>query len=234
MSCPRLFEPVDAPHLQTCAECRAVRDALSAPAPAIDVERLKGPALSELQRVPRARPWWLGAVGLLLACAAMAGLGVVLLAPSTVQHVSMTLRQASSAAWAVAMLAGAVLAVRPGGRSSRVALLLGVGACFALTLAAASGHDPRVGGVGCAIIEWAFALLPLGLALLVLTGFSFEATRALCAAVAATSAGMLAVHLHCPNGTLWHQGMFHLVPIAVLALVTLAVRRMLPSRSHAP
>jgi hypothetical protein len=45
---------------------------------------------------------------------------------------------------------------------------------------------------------------------------------------------MLAVHLHCPNGTLTHQALFHLSPIVVAAGVTVLIRQMLPSRSHAP
>lgn len=239
MSCPRLFEPVDEQHLASCAECRAVRDALGSSSPtgaaaALDLGRLKGPALAELELTPRARPWWAGAIGFLALCTLATGLGMWLLPPAVVQHASMTLRQASAAAWAIAMLAGGFFAVMPGGRGARAALMVGVVGCFALTLAAASGHDPGYGGLGCGLIEWMIALLPLGLALLVLSGFAFDATRALSAGVAATSAGMLAVHLHCPNGTLSHQALFHLAPIGVAAVATVLIRRMLPSRSHAP
>lgn len=238
MSCARLFEPVDEQHLSTCAECRAVRDALAASAAGgaanIDVDRLKGPALAELQLTPRARPWWTGAMGFLAVCTVATGIGMWLLPPNVVQHVSMTLRQASAAAWAIVMLAGGFFAVMPGGRHARTALMFAVVGCFALTLVAASGHDPGVGGPGCGLIEWMIALLPLGLALLVLSGFAFDASRALSAGIAATSAGMLAVHLHCPNGTLTHQAMFHLSPILVAAVVTVLIRQMMPSRSHAP
>lgn len=237
MSCARLFEPVDAAHLEACAECRAVQAALSAPAavvPDARLERLKAAATKELQLNPRARPWFAGAIGLVAICAIAAALAMQLFPANTTQHASMTLRQVSAAAWAMTMLAGSFLAVMPGARGARIALLAGVGACFVVTLLAASGYDPGAGGIGCALTEWVIALLPFGVALAVLTGFAFDVTRALAGGVAAMSAGMLAVHLHCPNGTLQHQAMFHLAPIVLLAAVGLALRSMLPSRTHAP
>ena len=239
MSCPRLFEPVDDQHLATCAECRAVRDALAAstaeaPPDLAGLEQLKGPALAELQLTPRARAWWAGAMGFLVLSTMATGLAMWLLPANTVQHGSPSLRQVSAAAWAVAMLAGGFLAVMPGGRGLRRALMLAVMGCFALTLFAASGHDPGFGGAGCALTEGLIALLPLAVALLVLTGFAFDGSRAVAAGVAATSAGLLAVHLHCPNGTLPHQGLFHLAPIVLLAAATVLLRRLLPSRTYAP
>jgi hypothetical protein len=126
------------------------------------------------------------------------------------------------------------VAVVPGRRGARLALRIGVAACFALTLAAASGFDPGAGDVSCALVEAAVALAPLVVALGVLSGFQFDFTRAVAAGAAAMSGGVLAVHLHCPNGTLPHVGMFHLAPIAVLAVAAAGLRWLLPTRSHAP
>ncbi len=233
MSCPRLFEPVDAAHLETCAECRAAHEAMSTPAPAIDLERLKGPALAALQAAPTARPWWLGALGLagITGLAAIAGIGRMSL--HTEQHASMLLRNVSAAAWGATMIAAALLAVMPGSRALRSLLLASVAGCFALTVAAASGHDAGA-GFRCALTEAVIAAVPIFAALAVLTGFAFDVTRALAAGVSAAAAGMLAVHLHCPDGSLSHQVAFHLAPILVLAALTLAARRVLPSRTHAP
>ena len=50
--------------------------------------------------------------------------------------------------------------MKPGGRGARVALLGFVAACFAATLAAASGVGPQgLGSVGCALTEWGVAPL---------------------------------------------------------------------------
>jgi len=233
MSCPRLFEPVDAAHLEACTECRALQAAMSSPAPAVDLERLKRPALAALQAAPRAVPWWAGALALtgVTALAAVAGVGGM--SSHTEQHVSALMRNASSAAWAATMLAAALLAVMPGSRGLRALLLGSVAGCFVLTLLAASGHDAGW-GVKCALTESVVALVPMIAALAVLSGFAFDATRALAAGIAASSAGLLAVHLHCPDGSLAHVVAFHLAPVLVLAAVTLVVRRLLPSRTHAP
>jgi hypothetical protein len=236
MSCPRVLEPVDAAHLETCADCRAAKAALEqqAPLPAADLERLKGPALAELKLQPLARPWWVGGLAFVATTAAAAGVSMQMLPANTVQHASLMMRDVSSAAWAATMVAACLLAVMPGRRTLRYLVLIGVAACFVLTLLAASGANGAVGGIGCSITEWAVALVPLAVALAVLTGFAFEVTRALAGGIGAMSAGMLAVHLHCPNGTLFHQAVFHLLPLVVLAAVALLLRRVLPSRSYAP
>lgn len=235
MSCGRLFEPVDAAHLETCAECRAVHQTLGSPAPANDLLKLKAAALAELELSPRARPWWAGSMGVLAVSAVAVGVAMQLLPPNTPQHASMFLRQLSAAGWAATMLAGCLFAVMPGGRKGRVLVLSGLGLCFGFTLAAISGVGPAgVGSLGCALLEWGIALPPLLLALLVLTSFAFDASRALTAAVATMSAGVLAIHLHCPNGTLTHQVVAHLVPVLVLMAVVLWLRRLLPSRSQVP
>ena len=53
-------------------------------------------------------------------------------------------------------------------------------------------------------------------------------------ALSAGSAALLALHLHCPNGTLAHLVAFHLVPWALLALLAWAARRALPTKIYAP
>jgi hypothetical protein len=235
VSCPQLFEPVDAAHLRICAECRAVQAALAAPSGPVDLARLKGPALAELSAHPRSRPWWLAALGLLAVCAVALGVARVFLPPQTSQHASVLLRQLSSAAWGLTLFTGCVLAVMPGARPARLALLGAVMGCFAITLAAASGVGPSgPGSFNCMLIEWGIAFVPLASALMVITGFAFDATRALCASLATMSAGVLVVHLHCPNGTLLHQALCHLLPILVLMGVGLVLRSRLPSRTHAP
>lgn len=237
MSCPRLLEPVDAEHLAGCAECRAAKATFEGFAPPAndDLTFLKAAALEQLQRTPDAKPWWISAllfVGLSSACL---GIAMQAMSANVVQHVSMTMRQATSAAWAATLVLAGFLAVMPGAKSLRYGLFVAVAGCFALTLGAASGVGPEgFGSIGCAVTETMIALLPLTLALVTLTGFAYEPTRALAAGICAMSAGMLTLHLHCPNGTLLHQAAFHLVPVALVAGLLVVVRRKLGSRSYVP
>ena len=112
-------------------------------------------------------------------------------------------------------------------------LLFLCAASVALSIFAASGA-PDGGGMSCTTIDFGVALAPVVFALAPLTGFSFQPWRAFAAGLAAASAGAVAVHLHCPNGTLEHIVPFHLLPIVVVGLVTVLVRRWLPTRSYAP
>src|SRR5437868_3838517 len=110
MTCPRIFEPVDAQHLETCADCRAARAALDIAAPAgASLDALKGPALAAFKASPRARPWWAGALGFTLATVVAAGIAMQLLPAHTAQHASLMLRQVSAAGWAITMMSGCML-----------------------------------------------------------------------------------------------------------------------------
>lgn len=54
------------------------------------------------------------------------------------------------------------------------------------------------------------------------------------AGLAAGAGGLMTLHLHCPNGTLGHLLLFHLVPSALVSLLAVGVRRRLSSASWAP
>src|SRR5205823_10690713 len=67
------------PHLETCADCRALIEAHArlgkVPAPSLDASaarRIRQAGRAELAAAPRARPWWLGALAL---CGVALGVG---------------------------------------------------------------------------------------------------------------------------------------------------------------
>jgi hypothetical protein len=143
----------------------------------------------------------------------------------------------------VAALLGAVLAlfgvlaVRPGGRTSRWVALTGVMATGVWAVLAGSGATPGYGfwsGASCALTECLVSVVPMAAAAVLLTRFSFDLGRALLGGAAAGAGGMLALHLHCPNGTMSHLLVFHVLPWFLLAFVLAGVRMALPSKSAAP
>ena len=104
-------------------------------------------------------------------------------------------------------------------------------------LSAASGFDPGtpfLGGVGCGLSELAASAVPAGVSLWVLSRFAPDVLRTVVAGLAAGAGGLLTLHLHCPNGTLGHLVVFHVVPWVLVSLLAVGIRRWLPSASWAP
>jgi hypothetical protein len=201
------------------------------------LEAIRRAALAELERAPKARPWWVDAVAL-VAVNALCGLGwSTLFAFNLVQHTGPVLRGLGAAGLGLMALGGAVAAVRPGGRPLRV-LSLGVFVATVLVMLwGASGFDPGTpffGGVGCGLSELTASVVPAGVSLWVLSRFAPDAVRTLVAGLAAGAGGLLTLHLHCPNGTLAHLLVFHLAPWVLVSLVAVGLRRKLPSASWAP
>lgn len=254
MSCPRLSEAFSdtpaldfAAHRASCSECHQARQAyeavaagasaapVSPDAPAL--RALAHAARAELAAHPVARRWWLDAVALVAACAGTFACAAVMMPWSHSQHRSSAAGVAVAVAWAAVMLAAGALAVAPLALRWRQLLLPLAGLAALATLWGASQLDlgrPLWSGVGCAAIELALAAAPLAVALWALTRFAFEPLRALAAGLAAASAGLLAQHLHCPNGGLNHLVLFHLGPVALVSVLAPLVRRGMTSRSHAP
>lgn len=198
------------------------------------LEAIRAAAHAELARQPRTRSWWVDA--LQLACVNLvfgAGAALVLDWNST-QHTSAALRYLSAAALCVVSLLGAVLAVRPRARALRLAVIGLALTSIAAVLAAASGFDPGMLGAGCGVSEGLLSLVPLVAATVILSRFAFDASRTIVGGLAAGAGGMLALHLHCPIGTLSHLALFHVLPWLAVAGVTLLVRSRLTSRSAAP
>lgn len=234
MTCPRLFEPVGAAHLEACPECRAALLSLS---PEIDdstLPSLKIAALKELKAHPQMRPWWVSALALSAFALVLSVSTIFALGLHTAQHRSEELRWLSSVAWLLTMAGGCVVALMPGHfRLRSLAVLLpwsGIG----LSLAAASGVGPDGGYFSCALMELLVSLLPFIGALVLLSGFAFDPLRAFAISLSTGAVGVLVMHLHCPNGSLDHQLGGHLVPLLLTGAIGVWVRRWMPSRTYAP
>ena len=249
MSCPRILEAVSdetsaefETHLKTCADCREARAAYQAMQPgepsSVGLDGVKAAALRELAERPRVRAWWVDAAAV-VALNVVVGVGLtVALKWTTVQHASDAIRWSVEALWLAVLAGGALLAVMPRAKSGRAALIGLAGLGVIASVFGLSGVDPGApfvrGGIPCAWLELLVAIAPLGLSLFLLTRFAFDPMRAIAAGLSAGAAGLLALHLHCANGTAAHQLGFHFVPMLVIAAIAFGVRRGLRSHSYAP
>lgn len=215
----------------------AVLDRAAAQPPPPALPSALAAAQAELQRSPVARGWWLDALAIVGANLLVCAVAAAVFGGNSQQHDSAELRWAAAALLVAVLLAGAVAAIAPRGRSARLAVaalaaLAGVSAAFA-----SSGFDPGLPfarGIGCTATECVIALLPLSVSLFALTRFAASALRSAVVGLSAGAGGVLALHLHCPNGTLSHLLIFHLLPWAAIAGLAVLVRGRLPSASLAP
>lgn len=241
MTCARLDELLSPgpsaaalAHAKGCAECgpaRAAWDAMSGSAETSAlVTRLRDAARAELEAHPKARRWWVDALGLLALNAAVAGGALSM----------MTVREVGPGGWAIVALLGVLMgagswaAVRPGAGLLRLAMI--AIALAAAVWAAVDGSGvggPFASGVGCAVTEAALSLVPMAAALFAMSRFAFDGTRALVGGLSVGATGVLVLHLHCVDGTAEHLLAFHAVPWALVAVAALMIRRKLPSRSFA-
>ena len=195
-------------------------------------------ARAELAAHPRGRPWSRDALFL-----ALFALGACFLMVDAKGHPRWVQNPSPPPVTVgLALLLGAVTVGGAGvglspGRSARwpwaLAALLSLVAVVGL--ASGVGGGPLLSGAArCAGMELAVAALPFLLALWALTRFSATPLQTVAASGCALGAGVLALHLHCPNGLPEHLFLGHVVPaVAILALVW-PMRRMMRSWSYAP
>ena len=234
MTCPRLFEPVEAAHLETCAECRAAQMSLSPQLDESTLPSLKAAALKALRANPKVRPWWLSALALSLFALIISVSTTFALGLHSSQHRSPELRWFSSFVWLLTMAGGVILALMPRNRrlGSLAVLLPMVG--IGLSLAASSGDGREGAYLACARLEFLVALFPFVTSLVLLSGFAFDPFRAFAIGLSTGAVGVLVVHLHCPNGSLDHQLGGHIAPLLLMGAIAVLVRRWMPSRTYAP
>ncbi len=232
-----------AAHAHGCAHCTATLAAYQAAeaasvgsTPELALPRIRAAALSELAKQPTVRPWWQGALALAGFNAAVAGVAALLLG---VQNRASGFAVAAVACVLLASMAGsALLALAPGRRPLAFTLLGGMAVSGVALLFGASGFEPGRGflesGLKCLVSEVLLSVLPLATGLFLLTRTAPSALRAAVLGAACGVVGLLALHLHCPNGTVGHLVPFHVLPWLGLAVGAVAVRALLPTRSYAP
>jgi hypothetical protein len=247
IDCPHLAESLSDPlspeaqkHLEGCAVCQRARAAFkraedSAPPPA-QLDRLSALVAQELQAHPKVWPWWVEALGVVAVNALFAGVMLVSMSWSTVQHDSPALRWAVVADLVVLVFGGAAVALAPGARLARWGTV--VLAAFAMvgTVWGASGNQPVpfLKSYGCALVELGASALPLLAAVWAATKMARDPSRVVAYAFAAGATALLALHLHCPNGTPEHLAAFHLAPWVLLVGLGMLARSLVPTKAYAP
>lgn len=248
MSCQRTTEMFEetlsadaAAHLKTCAECQSARrafEAVSGPAEVAGTQGLEALATSaRAESTRKVRSFKVDAALLLAVNVAVGTAAAFALSWSDAQHSSSTSKWMLGGVFWVLMSLGAVLAVMPGARTLRSVFLASTGAAALGLVVFASGLDwnlPFGAGIACATTECLVAVIPMGVAVWMTTRFSADSARMLAAGLSVGCTGILALHMHCPNGSAAHLITFHLLPWLMVAALAVVIRRMLPSYSHAP
>jgi hypothetical protein len=233
------------PHLETCAECRAVVEAHArlrkVRAPPLEPDaarRIREVARAELAAAPRVRPWWHGA---LVFSGIALGVGAAGALVTSRANLASAARQIGVATLLVgSVLSGCWAALSPAGRRSGTVALAAALVAAAAVVAGGSGLFPDwcsgywEAGLRCARAVVIYSLPPAAAALLLQRGAAFSLPRALAAGLGAGAAGALALHPHCAVGQPSHLVPFHVLPwFAVAAALPLIQRRLTP-RSFAP
>lgn len=204
---------------------------------AASLDMLARAAREELSKQPRARAWWTDGLvvlgfNLLLGVAAAAAMSW-----SETQHRSVVTKYVVGIAWFLVMALGSVLWLKPGRVGGRLAVVGGFTAAAVLTLLGASGLDGGADfltGMRCAMTECIVAVIPVALVLFVSTRFAASTLHLVAGALAASSGAALALHFHCPNGSLLHLSVWHLLPAFVLTALAVLVRSRLRHRTFTP
>ncbi len=234
-------------HAQSCAECQKVQQSYRllqgvGSLPGHDAPGLALPSAAavELRKHPRARPWWWGAVALVLTYLALIWVGVVVIGtPQRNGSPPLPLAlQAVGIGLALLSVVGFVASLAPRGRRARVALFPFLGALLlGILLSAPLSHDIGnfvAGGMPCLIVEVVTSLLPIGLGIWLLTRSAFNPIRSLLLPFCAATAGLVVLCFHCPNGLISHLLVFHLAPWLALGALAWALRAKSRSHSYAP
>jgi len=240
---PRAFAALQ-PHLETCAECRALVEAharvRNARTPSLDADagiRIRNAGRAELAAAGRARPWWVGALALVVVMLGVGIAGAVLMPRENLA--SPALQIVVGALLAMAILAGCWTALSPRRRWTALALAAALVSAAAVVSGGSGLYPAWAGafweaGVRCARAVVLYALPSCAAALLLQRRAAFSPARALAAGLAAGAAGALALHPHCPIGQAGHLALFHVLPWFAVAAALVLFQRRLPRRSFAP
>ncbi len=245
----RLGERLDsmlAEHVKGCLSCQqtlSTYEALGKAGAAVSASAL-WPAVAkrasaELARTPKASRWWSSALALSALNVLVAGL-----ASFYFHRLGLSGNPTSTPMrWPLAgvllglLFAGPLFALAPRRRSSLLALVLialSAGAAVVWLGSGTGPPEPLSAGMGCLISEVGLSLLPVGFGLWILSGSAFQPLRALGLSLCCATAGLLALHLHCPDGRAGHLFLFHVGPWILVGALALLLRARLPSRTFAP
>jgi hypothetical protein len=239
--------PALATHAEHCEHCLATLAAYedvdaggTAPLPDRALPRIREAAMQELAARPVARPWWqeaiaFGAFNALVTVGAVCALGTQGLVHNRAPTAVVVLLGVLLAA---TMALATLLSLSPQRRPVLGAMLVACVLAGLAVLAGGSGFDPGMSfwkaGLKCLSCELGISAVPMMAGLFFLTRSARQLLRAALLGAASGLVGMLALHLHCPNGTFLHLLVFHVAPWLLLVGVAAVARTLLPTRSYAP
>jgi len=240
----RAKEPSLSAHVATCQHCQAVVKAHETLARARSAPLWQAEDAAFAQSLSQAagrpaRPWWIdglvvAAVNLLIVAA---GIGALQSRAAVNNLASPEIVWAIAILLAAAIIAGPMIALAPGGRSLRKYTLASFPLLAVAVVVGGSGFQPMSwirAGISCLVVEITLSVVPAIFVVWALTTNAFRVSRAAIAGFSAGAVGALALHLHCPFGSISHLLCFHVLPWLGLAAATVAVRSRLRSKSFAP
>ena len=194
--------------------------------------RIRRQVRREMEAAPRSLPWWADSVAIGAVSLAIAAATMLLSARGSSHEVS----PLTVLALLAATFLGAISAIQPGARTLRLAtLLLLAAASLALVW---SGDRSRLSSprddLGCLVSTCILGAVPAAMALAALRRFALDEARTIVGVGGATAAAVLALHVHCPYGSIWHLAGFHVLPWAALITLGLSIRRWLVTDSFVP
>ncbi|WP_426735878.1 DUF1109 domain-containing protein [Myxococcus faecalis] len=217
---------------------RALHEALASEGASLDAAHSF--AYEALARRPRARPWWhellllLGVHGAI----AMTALAVLAHGAWVANRADVPVIVGVGLLLTALLSSGAYVALAPHRRTvpwgGVIAVMLSVGATVVLSGSGVRTAPLMAGILGCAGTELAVTAVPLAFTLVLLCRSAYHPVRALAAGLSAGGVSLLVLHLHCADGTTPHLLAGHVVPWLALGGITLLLRSLLPTRSHAP
>lgn len=258
--CSRVLDALGGPlppdlaeHAASCEDCRALVggfDALGGGAPAASrapaapeapkLEAVRRRTHEELAAQPVPTPWWRELLVLVAVHTAVLVGGVLALGRNGLvgNMASPAVIAAVGVLTLVLVGGGAYLALAPARRRlpwGWVALAaLGVALAQVLGGSGAQVRAPMRALMGCMGTELVLSVVPMAVALVLLSRSAFQPVRALAAGLSAGGVGLLVLHLHCADGTAAHLLGAHVLPWLLLAGAAVFIRSRLPTRSYAP
>jgi hypothetical protein len=231
-------------HVAGCAQCadalkgyQALGRARASTPAAAALEAAQANALSALASSPRDVPWWTAAAAL-LACEVFAGaVALLTLGDQRLQAVpgGRTALLLTAALLGVAAAVGAAMSL---GRSAlwarRASVPYAAAICLIVLATGALLPSPGARAVNCFWAELGFTAIPAAVGLALLTRVGFQSGRAMLATLSAGTVGLLALHLHCLDGSWQHLTLLHLGPWLAAGGLAAWLRGRLPSRVFAP
>lgn len=239
-----LGEPLDpalSEHVARCQDCQAVLQAHQSLSrvPALPPSGDSAPPPRLLAASRPARRWWIEGAALAFLNVAMVAAGIgALSAHARVGNLAPpAILWALGVVLALVTIAGPIIAVAPGGRALRTGLLPLLPLLAVAVALGGSGLQPESwlqAGIGCLLVEISLSIVPAIAVVWALTHSAFRLSRAAIAGFAAGAVGALALHVHCPFGSVSHLLFFHVLPWMALIAASVAVRNRLSSTSFAP